>query len=537
MIKTLISIRLRSLLSSLTGKRKSENKASVGRIVLMAFLYVYLIAVFLGMFTFMAIGMASVMIPIGLDWFYFAAFISLAFAFIFIFSIFETKSELFECKDNELLLSMPISPRHIVLSRIFTVLAYNYAEGALILLPCIVCYAVFGGSILGIVGAVIVFLFLPLLATALSSGVGYLVALIAKKVKKNSFVTVAISLLFLLLYFWAYGAILGATMGGEGSEDIDFVALGESLSGMKFIGSIAMCDPLLTPLFVAVAIGISYLAYRIISGSYISIVTDISAGNKAKYKEKRLRSGGALVSVTKKELSHFFSSSTYMLNGAMGMIFSVILAVMVFMNKDGIYLTLNAFAAELPQIDVPASFALIMSVALIFCVSTVIISAVSLSLEGKRFWIMKSMPVSGKTVLLGKSLAQIVITAPITLISSLILALAIGADFLSTLLLVISPLAAVVFSALVGTAINTAFPKLEFDNEAQPIKQSLSTILYMISLLVYAMVVFGIGVLFIIFGLATLGAAVIFVLNVALTVAFCFIIGGPCARKYEHMDA
>ena len=537
MIKTLLSVRLRSLFSSLSGKKKSENKASVGRIVLMAFLYVYLIAVFLAMFTFMAIGMASVMVPAGLDWLYFALFISLAFAFIFIFSIFETKSELFECKDNELLLSMPISPRHIVLSRIFAVLVYNYAEEALILLPCVLCYAAFGGSILGIVGAAIVFLFLPLLATSLSAGVGYLVALIAKRVKRNSFVTVAISLVFLLLYFWAYGALMGSTMGEEGSEDIDFSALGESLSGMRFIGSIAMCDPVFTTLFVLVSIAVAYLAYRIISGSYISIVTDNSTGKRAKYKEKRLRSGGALLAVARKELSHFFSSSTYMLNGALGIIFSVILAVMVLMNKDAIYLTLDAFAAQFPRIDVSASFALIMSVALIFCISTVIISAVSLSLEGKRFWIMKTMPVSPKTVLLGKSLAQTIVCAPITLISSVILAVAIGADIISTVLLILSPLAALVLSSLLGTALNVAFPKLEFDNEAQPIKQSLSTFLYMVSLFVYAMVVFGVGMLFIILGLAVLGAVIVFVLSVALSVALYFILIGPCARKYDRLDA
>lgn len=537
MIKTLLSVRLRSFFSSLSGKKKSENKASVGRIILFAFLYLYVIAVFLGLFTLMAISMGVLMIPAGLDWLYFAIFISIAFALIFIFSIFETKSELFECKDNELLLSMPISPRHIVLSRIFAVLVYNYAEEALVMLPCIICYAVFGGGVLGIVGLCIVFLLLPLLATSLSSGVGYLVALIAKKVKRNSFVTVIISLAFLLLYFWGYGALTGATMGGDGSENIDIVALSESLSGMKFIGSIALCDPVFTPLFVAVSIGVSYLAYRIISHSYISIVTDNSTGKRARYKQKRLRSGGALLSVARKDLSHFFSSSTYMLNGAMGMIFSLIIAVMVLINKNDIFVAVSSLLGELPHVDVPASFALIMSVAVIFCISTVIISAVSLSLEGKRFWIMKSMPVSGKTVLLGKSLAQIVITAPITLVSSLILAVAIGADFVSTLLLIISPLAAVVLSAFVGTAINTAFPKLEFDNEAQPIKQSLSTILYMVSLAVYSMIILGISMLLVFFGFAVFGAVVLFVLNVALSVAFYFIISGPCARKYERMDA
>jgi hypothetical protein len=44
----------------------------------------------------------------------------------FIISIFTAQAELFEAKDNDLLLSMPIKPRTILLSRIGIMIQYDY---------------------------------------------------------------------------------------------------------------------------------------------------------------------------------------------------------------------------------------------------------------------------------------------------------------------------------------------------------------------------------------------------------------------------
>ena len=199
MIKTLLGARLRSALSTLLsrGKKDGSTRIGKGRVAALALAYIYVIVVFGGLMAFNAVSMAPVLISLDLDWFYFATFTAIAFLGVFLLSIFETKSELFECKDNELLLSMPIRPRDIVLSRVFTVLVFNYLETFLLILPAVIVYAIFGGSLHGIIGSILVMLLLPLLSTSLSSGVGYVLAIVAKKLKNNSFLTVAASLLLL----------------------------------------------------------------------------------------------------------------------------------------------------------------------------------------------------------------------------------------------------------------------------------------------------------------------------------------------------
>ena len=93
MIKTLIGIRLRAMLGAMSGKGKDgkTKTASRGKLILFAFLYLYIAAAFIFMFGAVAFGMSLSMLP-GAEKMYFGMFSLIAFSFIFLFSIFETKS-------------------------------------------------------------------------------------------------------------------------------------------------------------------------------------------------------------------------------------------------------------------------------------------------------------------------------------------------------------------------------------------------------------------------------------------------------------
>ncbi len=538
MIKTLISIRLRSALRSLVGKRKDGTaaKLSKGRIIGFGILYLYVFIVFAALFSLMAFSTAALMIPLGLDWLYFALFMLIAFSLVFIFSIFETKSELFECKDNELLLSMPINPRHIVISRIFTVLIYNYVEEALVMIPCIVMYTVFGGSIKGIIGALLISLVLPLLATSLSSGVGYLVALISKRVKKNSFITLGFSLGFLALYFVGYNAFLNGMSSLE-DPNADFSLIGESFSAVRFVGEAAVLHPLWTPVFLVLSLLAAYIAYRIISASYISIVTDNRGAKRTKYRAQRLVRKSSFSALVRKELRRFFSSSAYMLNAGLGLVFMVAIAVIALINSAKLHDFVLTFATELPQFDISGTLAAIM-VALIVTVSSMnFMSSAALSLEGKSLWILKTMPVTAREVLFAKAMPHIIVTTPPTVISSVLLFFAAGAQPVYLPFFIFTPIAANVFGAFFGIVINTAFPKFEFENEAQPIKQSLSTFIAMFVMMLYGLLTVAASFFLSVIGLPLLASGAVLLLTVLLAGVFAVMLLGPSARKYESFCA
>ncbi len=535
MIKTLMGLRLRQTLSSLGGKKKDGTRKplSVSKLILFGILYLYVIVFFAGTFTLMALGMASVMIPAGLDSLYFALFMLVSFMLIFVFGIFETKSHLFDCKDNELLLSMPIKPEHIVLSRVFTLLVYNYLECALVMIPAIACYAAFGGSPLGIIGGIVVFLFLPLLALTLSSAFGYLVATLSKKFKRNTLFTTLISLVFIALYFVFYSWLMESGTEDMTPEAMD--ALVSKLGVIGVIGSIATLHPIYTPLFVLLSGGVAFGAYMLISHSYVSIVTSSGKVKKNKYRAERLEKRSTIYAFTKKELSRFFSSSAYILNSGMGLIFAVMLSVVALFNGGELVLFAEMLSAE--GIDGTGMLYALGAALLCILGSMTYISAASVSLEGKSLWIPRTMPISGREVLLAKSLAHITVASVPTLLSSVLLIIALGVAPEYIAFYILSPLLTCILSAVFGTVINTAFPKFDFKNEAEPIKQSLSTFLVMMALLLFeTLVAVGTFVLSVM-GLALLSCLLGLVLRLVAVGVLGFVMCTASARKFESFAA
>ena len=536
-VKTLLAVRLRSAFASALGRRKdgSRPKATVGRRIGLGIAYAIIALCLILFIVVTAISIAFVTIPAGLDWFYFAIFTVVMFGFIFIFGIFETKSELFECKDNELLLSMPIDPRCVVISRMLAVLIYNYIEALVIFLPVIIIYIAFGGSITAVAGSVIALLSVPLLATALSSGVGYLVALISKKIKKNSFVTVLLSLVFLALYMVGYNAFINGMTALE-DPSFDMTAYVDSTGPIYYLGLAVTLHPLWTALLVLITAAVGYFAYRIISASYIGIVSDSGSRKAEVYKEEHLRRTSSFMALTKKELRLFVSSATYMLNSGLGVVFILIIGVASLFVKSDISILINELISESSWLR-PDEVAAPIAISLLVMLSAMtMISSSALSLEGKNFWILKSMPVSPREVLFAKTMPHIIVSTPPVLVASVCLIIATEPSAVYWPFYILTPVISNIAFAFFGMVMNTAFPKFEYENEAQPVKQSLPVfITSMVGML------FGFGLMSVSFVLALMGMSLLICIltllfAVALAAVFGLLLAFSSTRKYESLS-
>jgi len=533
MVKLLLKNRFASLLSSIGVKQKdgSIKKASVGKIILFAILYLYIIAAFLFLSVSMSASMSMILIPQGYSWLYYAIFTIATFSLIFILSIFETKSELFECKDNELLLSMPINPRDIILSRIFTVLIYNYAESLIIMVPAIAFYGVISGDVVGIIGGIIIALFVPLLATSLSSAVGYLVANISKKLRGKSFVSLIFALAFIALYMYGVNA-LSSEM--ENLENMDGPLTIPDIPVLRFFGEAALLKPLNTIVLVSVCILGAVVAFTVISKSYIKLVTDTHTSTRAVYKEKRYVKSTALFALVKKELQKFISSAIYMLNAGIGTIMTLIMSVIILVNSGGIFAAADIFMQEGVDITVMLSPMFIAVLVMLSSLNTMAVS--SMSLEGKNLWIIKTMPLTGREVILGKTIPQLIITLPTTIISSILLAIAARAELIYIPFFILSPIVACVANAFFCTVIGTALPKFDFENEAQVIKQSLSTMIVTLTQMFLGVIVIIINMFLSLLGFGLVAAVATFGIFVGLCVLFYLLAVNVSAKRYEKFS-
>ena len=77
-------------------------------------------------------------------------------------------------------------------------------------------------------------------------------------------------------------------------------------------------------------------------------------------------------------------------------------------------------------------------------------TCVSLSLEGKNVWIIKSLPIAPKMIYDSKILMNLSLSIPASLISAVLLIIGLKLDVWSSLFIVITPITYSLFSAVWG---------------------------------------------------------------------------------------
>ena len=200
MLKILLKSRLAALWASMSqgSKKKKKQVSGVALIIVFAFLAVYM----LGALSLMFFGMATVLKSQNELWAYFTLASLISAALCLFGSIFATKTQIFDSKDNELLLSMPIPPKYIFISRILVLLFVNYLLEAIVMLPAMVVYGIIVGyTVIGLIYAILGFVFIPFLSLAVSSLIAWIISYIASKLQNRSYDNYVFRVLLCLYVF------------------------------------------------------------------------------------------------------------------------------------------------------------------------------------------------------------------------------------------------------------------------------------------------------------------------------------------------
>lgn len=469
MLKTLVAVRFKALVSGLFKGRKQGKPMGVGKKILIGLLGVYIIAVYAALFGMMFYGLrdpfsAAKMMPL---YWALAAFMSLTLGFAG--SVFSTQSQLYDAKDNELLLSMPVKPWIILLSRMIVLYLTNLLFTALVMLPAGVVSWIHEAPTIGSVAAFVIgLLLLPLGSLTLSCIFGWLFAWIGSHMRNKTIVSLVVSVAFFGVYFYFISrsdelpqmivansgkvTTVMKTLGWRGWQ------LGQGIAGdagafVKFV--LAVVLP-----FAAVML--------VLSRSFIGIATRNKGGVKIKYERREMNVRSQKAALLVKELSHFGASAAWMLNGGLGLLFMLVGPIMVLSNAEFIQMILNAAPEAGPYV--------MLLLALFECLTMTLctISAGSVSVEGKGVWLMQAMPVKTKDVLMSKALLQLVITLPFVLIATVLTWLGGKASIAIYAASLLLPLSFAVMMSLLGVAVNVRFPRLDWTSEAVAVKQGMS---------------------------------------------------------------
>jgi len=467
-----------------TGKLRSV-KGIIGYSLLMLLVFGILVASFAST-GFMLKGLLYID---GFEWMYYALMGIMALLLGCFGSVFNTYSGLYQAKDNELLLSMPLKPSDILLSRLFGVFLMSALYSLLVWIPGIIVSWIVGPGF-G-VGAVIVqilmSIIISILVMVISCALGWLVAIISGYIKNKSFITVIVSLLFMFGYYLFIGRMnVFLTQLLTNPNPFGRVVKGWLhpifLLGKSCVGSISSAA--IFTMIVAVLFG---LCCFIMEKSFIAIVTMKRGSVKAEYHAKELKvstSGKALLS---RELKRFLSSPTYMLNSGFGIIIMPVLGIAALVKAPLLREFLSLITAEFAWVRV--MLPIIPAAALMALLSTDAVSASSVSLEGNTLWLIRSLPVSTREVLGAKLKLHTLLNIIPAVICAVLLSLVLELELTDIVLLIAFAYIYTFFCALFGLMMNILRPNLSWTSETVPVKQSLPVFLSLFGGWVLAMLI------------------------------------------------
>ena len=398
------------------------------------------------------------------------------------------------------------------------------------IVPAIILYIIADGNAWYIPTILIVSILITLLATALSCICGYLIATVSARLKNNSIVTLVASILLLGTYLVCYPMfteyLMSISYTPGAAEELVL-----SLGLLEFIGAASLANPLSLLITVVISAGFSLLVWFILSKNYVRIITTRVNGKTKKYEKASLSSGSVTLAFIKKELACLFALPTYFLNGAVGLVFQIFFAIALLSSGDVIDMVLPMLGVDVSG----GTLSLIIGAVLFGLTSTTSLSASALSLEGKNYWIIKSAPVPTASLIISKLAPHVIVSGIAGLITSIISAIAISAEPIWWLYIIIMPMLGSVTFAMLGLIMNIAWPKLEFEHVTQVVKQSLPVFLMTFGgmLLCVLMVILS---LFLAFTIGAAAAAFIMLaLAIILLVILYLILFGPSLRRLEKI--
>lgn len=473
MLKALLKAGLQSNFARLSTLKTGSKKRSVGNKLLVMVAVAY-IAVSV------SIGLGSIFhqllfafSPAGLTWLYFATASIMAFVLSLLGSVYMAQQSLFEAKDNDLLLSLPIPTRMILSARMIALYLTALLFELVVLLPAFVVFLIWGqASAIGVLLFLLASLLMPLLVLALSCLLGWGLALLTARMKHKNLIIIVLSLVFLAAYFYGYSKLMSAmgnlvNMGTEVAMAVQTTLFPAYHFGLASLGSLTSFL-----LFAVCALLPFGLVFWLLSSNYTKVITTKYTGKKAVYKGGGLKAGGQQAALVKKELRRLYTSPMYLLNTSIGLAMMLALPVVYVIYRDSL----------LPVLDllgVPDAAGVLAVAAICTLLGMTFISAPSVSLEGNKLWILQTLPVKPLNAFLAKVQAHVLVSMAAATVTALAFAVLLKTNLMMTLLLFILPFAFALFTGYLGLHLNLRFPKMRWRNEVEPVKQSMSSFLAM----------------------------------------------------------
>ncbi len=466
----LLKIRIRSVFAGNgTGLRGRKN---TGFKVFIGIMIGYSVLCFIGIFAFYFSRLAHSFVEEECGWAFFSMMAVIIMSIGFITTVFAAQSQIFEARDNELLMSMPIPVRYIAMSRIATLLIIETLESLVIGVEGALIYGLFAEiPPLGYLFLIIVLFGLNLLTASVSTLIGWALAAITAKFHRKSLVKTVSTLILAAAFFAAISAgeiylnkMLDSDVAMEDAMNnllYPFYCFGKAVGEGEITGFL---------IFMAISLLVFFIMIYTMSPFFLRITTTKKGTAAGRYNPENNKMRSVKKALYLKEIKRFFTNASYMLNTGLGLIVMLAASVLVIIEKKPVIAMVNEYPYVKDNVGV-----FILFIELFLCMLNVV-SSPSISLEGESLWICKSMPLKAGDILMSKVWSHISICMPFVLIFGIAVNIAVPLDLMSRLAIFAVPAASTIFTAHLGVVNNLMLPKFNWTDESVAVKQSLAVV-------------------------------------------------------------
>ncbi len=421
--------------------------------------------------------------PVHMEYFALTMFVMIVSFLTLIEGIYKSGSLLFNCKDDDLLLSLPIKKRTILFIRIFKFYVFELLYNSLFLLPAIIVYAYYiHPSWTYYLSSVVAIFLLPIIPIILSCIIGFLITAFSSRFKGKSIVQTIVTTIFLVaILFFSYNLdniIKNIAKQATSINDLITKLYYPAGSYIKLVTDFKVTEFLL---FILIHILLFTIVIFILGKTYFKI----NSNNKRVLIKKKtshnshyeIKKHSPTRAIIKKEISRYVNSSVYIVNAGFGLVLFLLGCIIISLKFDSLATSMLANSKDLTIENVKDVLPTLMFGFVCFTSFMTSITSSTISLEGKTFNILKSLPIKPYQIMKAKILSALVIMIPCILVGDIIIFIRFQFDIISILLILLASIILPIISETFGILINLKYPKLDALNDTEVVKQSMSSMI------------------------------------------------------------
>lgn len=399
-------------------------------------------------------------------------FMSLTSVILLFTTVYKIKGTLFGFKDYDMVMSLPVSNSQIVASRLILLYSINIVFVLIIMIPMMLAYGILAQpGIQFYVFSILTLFFIPLIPIIIAAIIGTILTYLTMRFRYSNIVYIVFVFL-LLIGMMVFPYLLGDSNEAlvEISQEINNQVSNIYPMSQYYSKAVIEGDIVSLIIFMLASL-LAFSAFSLLIGKVFKRINSVLMTGRYRRKGqtrlKSSKSSSPLKALYKKELKRYFASVVYVMNTGFGVVIMVLGAIAL------PFIDINTMTGEM---NITGAVKDLIPIFVVFCIATSSTTMASISIEGKHFWIAKSLPVSELMIFKSKILVNFTILAPV-LFATLLICFTMELPFIDSLLILLLAASFSVFVSIYGLVINLSFPSLIWTNETVIVKQSTSSMI------------------------------------------------------------